>query len=204
MRPGPAIPAEHSTRAPGGAATTFGGLTHNGSVKFDMHNDTDLVGFLIRTGGPGNPFINAPGFSGDLTALSMTILLSNGNVTGGSLELHINGGPSGGGDSYKANILAGGSIQASATPGFFEIAPATSAGQFSDGNFGGHSVADFFAAQGNPLPLLVGSVLSFQMQPNTSGKGPANLDIFVSNVIPTPGSVALLAVGGLFAARRRR
>ena len=195
--------AYYQFHAPGGAPAPFGGLNHNGSVKFDMHNDTDLAAFLIRTGGVGNPFVNAPGFSGDLTALGMTILLSNGNITGGTLELHINGGPSGGGDSYKANINPGGSIQQSA-PGVFQIGGLTSNGQFSDNNFGGHGIADFFNAQGNPVPLLLGSFLSFNMQPNAFGKGPADLDIFVSNVIPSPGSLALLGLGGLFAARRRR
>jgi uncharacterized protein (TIGR03382 family) len=174
--------------------TAFGGLTHTGSLVLQETLPTTILqDIAIQTGGIGNPFLSQS-FTGGLTDALFTINLNNGNVTGGSLMVHV------GSDMYTANIAPGGSVT-TYVGGGFKIDALTLGGMFTDNNFAGVPIADFFAAQGGGG--LPGSFLNFRIIPNASGAGNADIDLFVSN-IPAPGTAALLAMGGLVAFRRRR
>ena len=180
-----------------GAPAPFGGLTHTGALDlFDSLPTTQLLAVLISTG--GGPFQNQPGAPWNLTDCVLNINLSNGNVTGGSFSVDINGGPGGGGDRYSASIGAAGSVS-TYVGGGFKIEGLTLAGSFSDASFGPVNVSDFFSGS----PNLQGSFLTFRIQPDANGAGFADTDAFVSNV-PAPGSMACLAAAVFVACRRRR
>jgi hypothetical protein len=180
-------------RDAGGQPAPFGGLTHTGSLVLSEAAGSVLNDIAIQTGGPGNPFM-PQSFSGSLGDTAITINLSNGMVTGGSMMVHV------GTDMYSATIAPGGSVT-TFVGGGFKIDSLTSAGMFSGGTFAGVNIADFFTAQ-NPGGLP-GSFLNFRIIPDPQGAGNSDIDIFVSN-IPSPGSLALLGLGGLVAARRQR
>lgn len=182
-----------------GAPSPFGGLTHTGSLNFSFGAaQTELLGVFLRTG--TGPFILQTGFTGDLTDASVQINLNNGAVTGGTMSFDIDGGPGMGGDRYNSIIDANGNV-APFIQGGFQIEGVTSSGMFSDGDFAGVDIGDFFSNQGGAF--LPGYYFAFRIQPNASGVGTADIDVFVTN-IPTPGTLACLAAGGLFAMRRRR
>lgn len=182
-----------------GQASAFGGLTHTGRLDlFDVPALTELLAVSLRTG--VGPYVVQPGFTGVLTDMSMSIILTAGDVTGGSLSFDVNGGPGGGGDRYSANIGLGGEVT-TYVGGGFKIDGLSLAGRFSDANFAGVPIADFFAAQGGSF--LPGDFLTFKIQPNATGAGNADTDIFVTNV-PAPGSIACLGLAGLVCVRRRR
>jgi uncharacterized protein (TIGR03382 family) len=176
-----------------GAPAPFGGLSHTGSLVLQNQDPTSLLADIaIQTGGSG-PFVPQP-FSGTLGTTLVTINLNNGNVTGGSMMVHV------GSDMYSTNINPVGNV-ATYVGGGFQIEGLTSGGMFSGPSFATVPIADFFANQGGGG--LPGAFLNFRIQPNTSGAGFADLDLFVSN-IPAPGAMALLGLGGLAASRRRR
>jgi hypothetical protein len=182
-----------------GAPVPFGGVSHTGAlVLSETLPTTQLVAISIRDG--VGPFVEQGGAPWNLTDVSMTINLVNGMVTGGSFLLDINGGPAAG-DRYSAAIGAGGAVSPFVGGGF-KIEGLTQNGLFSDAAFGPINIADFFAAQGTP-PFLTGSFLNFKIQPTAGGSGFADVDAFVSN-IPTPGSIACMAMGLVIARRRRR
>jgi hypothetical protein len=191
---------QFQARDSSGAPSAFGGLTHTGSVTLtDLVPPTELASISIRSG-PGNPFIVQPGGPWNLTDVSMTISLNAGMVTGGSFSLDLNGGPGSGGDRYTAAIGNAGSI----TPfvgGGYKVEGLTTTGNFSDGSFGSVDVSDFFSAQGG-TPGLIGSFLSFRINPDPNGASIADLDAFVT--VPSPGTMACLGIAGLFFAPRRR
>jgi MYXO-CTERM domain-containing protein len=183
-----------------GAPAAFGGVSHTGSLVFtDVLPTTELVAVLMRTG--AGPFLAQPGGPWALSDASLTINLNNGMVTGGNLLIDIGGGPGGGGDRYSATLGAAGVVSPFVGGGFM-VEGLSANGQFSDSSFGSVNVADFVASQGTP-PFLTGWFLGFRIQPDAQGAGFADLDAFVTNV-PAPGSFALLGVGMIFAARRRR
>jgi hypothetical protein len=183
-----------------GAPVPFGGLTHTGSLAFsDSLPTTQLVAILISTA--GGPFVNQPGAPWNLTDCVLNVNLSNGNVTGGSFSVDLNGGPGGGGDRYSAAIGAAGNVS-TYVGGGFKVEGLTMNGAFSDALYGTVNVADFFAAQGTP-PFLQGSFLSFRIQPDANGAGFADTDAFVSSV-PEPGSLACLLAAAAIVVRRRR
>lgn len=177
-----------------GAPAPFGGLTHTGSLVLQETLPTSVLNDIaIQTGGIGNPFV-PQAFTGSLGDVMITINLSNGSVTGGSMMVHS------GADMYMANIAPGGSVT-TFVGGGFKVDALTSSGMFSGPSFSGVNIADFFAAQaGSGLP---GSFLNFRIIPDAQGAGLSDIDIFVSNV-PTPGSLALLGMGAAVAVRRRR
>jgi hypothetical protein len=182
-----------------GAPVPFSGLNHTGSLQMMFQPaQTELLGVLMQTG--SGPFILQTGFTGSLTAASVQINLNSGSVTGGNMLFDINGGPGSGGDRYTASIAAGGNV-APFIQGGFQIEGLTSSGMFSDDNFAGVNIADFFANQGGQF--LPGYYFAFRIQPTPTGSGSADMDVFVTN-IPAPGSMLCLAAAGLFASRRRR
>jgi MYXO-CTERM domain-containing protein len=183
---------DFQARNSAGAPAPFGGLTHTGSLVLSDGTGSVLNDLAIQTGGPGNPFM-PQAFTGSLGDVAITINLNSGMVTGGSMMVHV------GSDMYSATIAPGGSVT-TYVGGGFKIDSLTSAGMFSGATFAGVNIADFFAAQGGGLP---GSFLNFRIIPDANGAGTSDIDIFVSNV-PTPGSLALLGMGGVLAARRRR
>lgn len=181
-----------------GAPSAFGGLTHTGSLHMMYEAPhTELLAVLIKTG--AGPFL-PQAFMGSLTGATVHIDLNAGAVTGGSMLFDVNGGPATGGDRYSAIIGASGQVS-TFVGGGFQIEGLTNSGMFSSPSYGSVNIADFHANQGGNF--LIGSFLSFRIQPNAAGAGTADIDVFVSN-IPSPGAFALLATGGLFAMRRRR
>lgn len=180
-----------------GQSSAFGGLTHSG--RLDLFEDlplSELLSVSIRNG--TGPFTVQP-FVGSLTNMAMSLLLTNGAVTGGSIVLDVNNGP-GVGDRYTASIGAAG-IVTNYIGGGFKVEGLTLSGSFSDDNFGGVAIADFFATQGGTQNQ--GNFIGFKIQPDASGAGHADTDIFVT-AIPGPGSMGCLAAAGLVAIRRRR
>jgi hypothetical protein len=182
-----------------GQSSAFGGLTHSGRLDlFEEVSLSELLSVSLRVG--NGPYQIQPSFTGTLTNLAMSIVLTGGDVTGGSLTFDVNGGPGSGGDRYSATIGVGGEVT-NYVGGGFKVEGLTFAGAFSDANFSGVPIADFFAAQGGAF--LPGDFITFKIMPNASGAGNADTDIFVTNV-PTPGSIACLGLAGLVCTRRRR
>jgi uncharacterized protein (TIGR03382 family) len=174
-----------------GGTAPFGGLTHTGSLVLQNIAGSVLNDIAMRTGGPGNPFI-PQAFAGSLSGANIVINLNAGNVTGGSLMLQV------GANTYTTLIGAAGNVT-TYVGGGFKIDALTQAGSFNANTFAAVPIADFFANSG----FLPGSFLNFRIIPNAGGAGTSDIDIFVSN-IPAPGSLAVLGLGGLAAARRRR
>ena len=190
---------QFQARNAAGAPTPFGGLTHTGSVTLtDTVPTSELAAISIRSD-PGQPFVPQPGAPWNMSDLALTINLNAGMVTGGSFSIDLNGGP-GPGDRYTAILGNAGAV----TPfvgGGYKVEGLTTTGLFTDASFGSVSVADFFAAQGG-TPGLLGSFLSFRINPDPNGASIADLDAFVT--VPSPGTVACLGIAGLFFAPRRR
>lgn len=181
-----------------GQSSAFGGVTHSG--RLDLFDDlplSELLSVSIRVG--TLPFATQP-YSGSLTHMAMSIALSNGAVTGGSLTLEVNGGP-GVGDRYSALFGAAGTVT-TYIGGGYKVEGLSFTGLFSDNDFAGIPVADFFASQGGTQNQ--GSFIAFKIQPNGTGAGHADTDIFVTSVVPSPGSMACLAAAGVVVLRRRR
>ncbi len=184
----------------GGQASAFGGLTHTGRLDlFENTTLSELLSVSLRTG--VSPFQVQPNYTGSLTDMAMSISLSSGQVTGGTLSFDVNGGPASGGDRYTANFSASGSIS-SYIGGGWKVEGLSFSGAFTDSDFAGVPIPDFTNSQGGGT-FLTGSFIAFKIQPNAGGAGFADTDIFVTNV-PTPGSIACLSLGGLLCFGRRR
>ena len=182
-----------------GVASPFAGTTHTGRLDlFEETSLSELLSLSIRNG--VNPFIVQNSYTGTLTDMAMSISLSGGNVTGGTLTLDVNGGPSIGGERYTATFSAAGNVT-TYVGGGFKLEGLSFGGNFNDANFSGVPIADFFAAQGGPF--LSGDFIAFKVQPTGTGSGHADTDIRVTTV-PTQGAVACFALAGLTCAKRRR
>ena len=178
-----------------GNDSAFGGLTHTGSLVYsDLPGTSFIAGIFIKD--PPNPYQKQNNFTGTLTDCSMTISLVNGQVTGGSMSLQIDGGA----DSYSVEFVPNTGKVDTFVGGGFKIEFLTRKGTFSDADFGGVPIADFFGAQGGDF--LTGSMLAFKINPGESGGGFGDFDHFTT--APSPGTAACLALAGLFAGRRRR
>ncbi len=180
-----------------GANSGFGGLTHTGSLNFSFQvNTTILNGVFIQTVSAG-PFVNA-NFSGSLTNFTGVINLVNGQVTGGHMGVVVNGG----GDSYSCDVVPNVGQVSTYVGGGFKIEGLTFHGAFSDSQFGNVDVSPW---SGNNLP---GSFLQFNFDPNASGAGFADMDMFVDSIAPLPPAAwaGLSTLVGLVAVRvvRRR
>jgi hypothetical protein len=187
-----------------GQNSAFGGLSHTGSVNFSLDAaNTILAGVFIQNVA-GGPFSNA-GFSGSISNFVGTINLNNGLVTGGSLAVFVNGNT----DSYTCNIVPNIGHVSTYVGGGFKIEGLTFQGMFSDSQFGNVNVGPWFSSQGGGG--LPGSFIQFNFDPNASGGGFADLDIFVDTptLVPVPpaawtGMATLAGLGTVTAVRRRR
>lgn len=175
-----------------GGAVPFDGESHTGAVSISFINESQINGVLIKDS-PFGPFVPQGDFVGTLTDASFEITLDGGLVTGGSFFIEVDGA-----DTYAGTIGASGGVDDTQTG--FAIDGLTFGGTFSDDNFGGVDVSDWFNAQGFGNNLE-GSFLAFKINPDDSGAGIADVDSFV--IVPAPAAgVVLLA--GLVAVRRRR
>jgi hypothetical protein len=171
-------------------------LGFSGTVQLGFTSgQTKLEGIFSLVPGIGGTSTVQP-YTGTLTDFLLTVNLTSGNVTGGSLKIDSNGGSGAGGDTYSATIGAGGSLSAFVGGGFI-LQGLSQTGSFSDSNFQGVDVSDF---SGNSL---TGAFLSFRLAPNAKGMGFADAEVFVNNV-PTPASLSLLGAAGMVMGRRRR
>lgn len=183
-----------------GANAPFGGLSHTGAVNFSFQSSiTQLAGMDIQTD-------NAPPvdqhMSGVLTNFTGSIQLSNGMVTGGSINV------TAGGDSYTAQITPNVGAVSPFVGGGFKIEGLTFNGQFSGGSFAGVDVTPWFNSQ--TLGGLLGSFLQFNFRPDNDGFAYSDIDLFVNaQVVPLPpagwaglATLAGVMVGGYI--RRRR
>ncbi len=171
-------------------------LGFSGTVTFGfLGANTTLEGIYSLVPGIGGTSTLQP-YAGTLTDFLLVANLSGGNVTGGTLRIESNGGPAAGGDTYEAVLGPGGGLSSFVGGGFI-LQGLTTAGHFSDSNFGGVNVSDF------PGRSLTGSFLGFKLNPNPKGSGFADVEVFVNNV-PSPAGVSVLGIAGMLAARRRR
>jgi len=178
----------------GNGSKGFGGVNHTGTIQLSSGGASNLAGILID----GNAQMVAGGL---LMAFSGTINLSNGFVTGGSLNISLNNG-----DTFSTGIQNGaGQIQFQAGQGF-SIDGLTTNGVFSSASFAGVNITPWF----NDQPLD-GSFINFSFGPNVMGfDGDTDIDIFLPAdedrpEIPAPlaGGMAGLGLLGLGARRRR-
>jgi hypothetical protein len=181
-----------------GQNSAFGGLSHTGSVNFSFQaNTTVLNGVFLQTVVNG-PFQNQ-NFNGSLSNFTGQITLSNGLVTGGHLGVFVNAGS----DSYQCDVVPNVGHVSTYVGGGFKIEGLTFHGAFSDSQFGNVNVSAF---TGTNLP---GSFLQFNFDPNASGAGFADMDMFVDSVVPLPpaawaGLGTLAGLMAIQAVRRRR
>lgn len=175
-----------------GQASAFGGLGHTGSINFSsILNTTVLNGmFGTTTGGP----LTNMGFNGSLSNFTGQINLVNGQVTGGSISIAVNGGT----DTFTTSIAGGGQVS-SYIGGGFTIEGLTGGGGFSDSQFANVDVSPWFN-----MPLI-GSFLQFNWLPDSNGAGSGDMDMFV-NVVPLPTAAwaGLAMLGGIAVARKAR
>ncbi len=179
-----------------GANSSFGGLTHTGSLHFSTGQGI-LNGIFVQSTANG-PFTNA-GFTGfNLTTFSGQIDLVNGHITGGNIVLGINNS-----DQYVCNITPNSGAVTNFVGGGFKVEGLNRNGFFNDAQFGNVNVAPWFNAQG--LSGLVGSFLQFNFNPNAQGGSNADMDYFVDVVpLPTGAWVGLATLTGVVAVRRLR
>jgi hypothetical protein len=182
----------------GGANSAFGGLSHNGAVNFSIRPSTILLEVAVRSS-PNGPFVNQA-FSGTISNFTGSVNLSNGIVTGGSIALAVNGNT----DSYTAQIVPNVGRVKTYVGGGFIVQGLTFQGAFTDASFGNVNVAPWFAANGG----LLGSFLQFNFNPDATGAGFSDMDIFVDAVpLPAAAWAGLCTLAGLATvqwARRRR
>jgi hypothetical protein len=169
-----------------GAPSPFGGLNHTGTVNLSAIAGTSaMVGVFIDA-------VNQ-NFSGTMTSMTGVVNLTNGNVTGGSISVTVNGT-----DTYTASIANVGYVE-NYIGGGFTVQGLTFNGAFNSTNFGNVNVTPW-ATGGLP-----GSFLQFNFAPNANGSGYADIDLFVQ-VIPLPPAAAMgvATLGGLMLASRFR
>lgn len=169
-----------------GGNSAFGGTNHTGSVAFSANANSTLVDLFID--GQAQNIA-----AGQLSTFTGVINLVNGAVTGGSLNVTLANA-----DTFNADIVPGiGQVNQAVGFGGFFIDGLLANATFSGASYAGADVSDFFNAQ-----PLTGSFVSFQFNPNANGRSNmTDIDIWV---VPAPASMALLGLGGLVAARRRR
>ena len=172
-------------RDAGGAPSPFAGMGHTGSI--DLSNMP--VGYMAGV------FIDGinQNFSGTLTTMSGTIQLVNGNVSGGSLVITVNGS-----DTYSADIADVGYVSAYVGGGYL-LQGLTVNGMFSSNTFANVNVTPWNTGG------LTGSFLKFNFNPGANGAGYADMDVFV-NVVPLPPAVyaGLGTIAGMVVVRRLR
>lgn len=181
-----------------GGNTVFGGLTHTGALQFSYtQNVTELMAVLAQST-PAGPFVNQ-GFSGTLANFTGQVTLVNGQVTGGTIVVSINGGA----DTYQTVIQSGSGMVTSYVGGGYKIEGLTAGGTFSDSMFGNVDVSPWYAVQG--AGSLLGSFLEFNFDPDALGAGYSDMDLFVE-VVPLPPAVltGMATLGGIVAVRRIR
>jgi hypothetical protein len=198
---GIAVQAQNSA----GTNSSFGGLSHTlshtGSVNFNFSSGiTRLVDIAVAN---GNGVPQSQGFTGSLVDFDGHINMVNGQVTGGNIQITVNGG-----DTYSASITPNVGAVSNFVGGGYKIEGLTFNGMFSDAMFGNVNVSEWFNSQG--LTGLLGSFLQFNFNPNAAGASYADMDIFVNaQVIPLPPAAwtGVATLSGLMVAgyiRRRR
>ncbi len=180
-----------------GQNSAFGGLSHTGSINFSFQAATTVLNGVFIQSTPGGAFNNA-NFSGSLSNFTGQINLVNGQVTGGHLGVFVNGGT----DNYQCDVVPNQGAVSTYVGGGFKVEGLTFHGAFSDNQFGNVNVTPW--AAGN----LPGSFLQFNFDPNASGSGFADMDMFV-DVAPLPpaawaGLSTLACLGAVRVIRRVR
>ncbi len=175
-----------------GLGSAFGGLTHTGSVNFSVIPQVTVLNGMFGNGPGGGPLTNL-GFNGSLSNFTGHIDMVNGQITGGSVTLSVNGGT----DSYTTDIQNAGHVEAYIGGGF-KIEGLMYHGAFTDSQFGNVNVSNWFNQ------TLVGSFLQFNWLPDENGRGSGDMDIFV-DVVPLPAGVwmGLATMGGVAFYRRK-
>lgn len=135
--------------------------------------------------------------SGQLNALTGSITIAGGTVTGGSFSVTDTSN-----NVYTASIVnASGTVTTSAgQTGPFRIDGLTFQGFFNNATFAGVDVTDWQSVQ-----PLNGSFLQFKFGPNANGVDiDSDVDLFVVVPIPTAVGMASLGLLGIGSIRRRR
>ena len=183
-----------------GSNSSFGGLSHTGSLVFGFTSGTSHIeGIDIQDTIGGAP--QHQNFTGSLTNFTGTVNLVNGHVTGGNFTV------AAGSDTYSADVAPDVGAVSNYVGGGFKLEGLTFNGHFSDSMFGNIDVSRWTNFQ-NQLNGLIGSFLQFNWQPNASGFSFADMDIFV-DVVPLPpaawtGLATMVGIGLTGYIRRRR
>lgn len=175
-----------------GAPVPFDGESHTGAVSITKILESEANAVLIKDS-PFGPFIPQGGFSGVLTDITFDITLDGGMVTGGSFSIDLDTG-----DTYAGMIGASGHVDDTQTG--FTIDGITFSGAFTDADFAGVDITDWFNAQGIGTNLE-GSFLAFKINPDDTGAAIVDVDSFV--IVPAPAA-SLVLLAGLAGMRRRR
>jgi hypothetical protein len=183
-----------------GANSSFGGLSHTGSLVFGFQSGTSHIEGIDIQQTIGSAPVHQ-NFTGTLTNFTGTVNLVNGLVTGGNFTV------AAGSDTYSASVVPNIGAVSNYVGGGFKLEGLTFNGHFSDSQFGNIDVSQWFNFQ-NVVNGLIGSFLQFNWQPNADGSSFADMDIFV-DVIPLPpgawtGLATMLGIGLTGYIRRRR
>lgn len=174
------------------AAGGFTGASHTGLLELSMDDDASIAGVRIDD------------VSQDLTAgladVTGEIRLENGQVVGGRVLVTLTDST-----TYTAEIGPDlGGVTPHVAQGF-SVDGLTEAGDFEDLTdgmmYGGVDVSDWLAGRGS----LPGSFYLFAFDPRANGTDrDTNLELYLTAVAPSPGSVALGALAVAFSGIRRR
>ncbi|MHC4975155.1 MAG: hypothetical protein ACYTF7_00960 [Planctomycetota bacterium] len=170
----------------GGGA--FGGESHTGTLNLSADGNTFLAGVLID----GVPVA----FSNTTIALAGTIDLNNGDVTGGSFSVTIDGT-----EIYSASISGSvGSVNTQAGQGF------TIDGLTFNGLFNTSSWANVDVSTWDDAEPLTGSFLNFAFNPDGNGiDADSDMEVYIyARAIPLPATAGLATVGLMGLSTRRR
>lgn len=159
---------------------------------------------------PGQTFLNVnetgvypgPVYTGFGTGVPATwtgvINVQNGFATSGSYTITLGGAFAG--QTFTASVTPRTAAFVASGVNTWSLQGLAEAGSFSSATYGGVNVAPWFAGS----PNLLGSFILNGSNAQATPAGLYSINAVATAVIPTPGAAALMGIGGLVLAGRRR